>query len=93
MLHNIKYQQWLVTHERHRVIKKGLTVTWEEIAYFIDNAMTKQERKKDAIVWNASLTDSSGGGFMLVEDIEPFDAHNDPWMDYSMNINTDNCWF
>lgn len=55
--------------------------------------MTKQERKKDAVVWNASLTDSSGGGFMSVEDIEPFDVHNDPWMDYSMNVNTDNCWF
>ena len=93
MLHNIKYQQGLVTHERHRVIKKGLTVTWEEIAYFIDHAMTKQERKKDAVVWNASLTDSSGGGFMLVEDITPFDAHNDPGMDYSMDVNTDNCWF
>ena len=63
MLHNIKYQQGLVAHERHRVIKKGLTVTWEEIAYFIDHAMTKQERKKDAVVWNVSLTDSSGGGF------------------------------
>lgn len=93
MLHNIKYQQWLVTHERHRVIKKGFTVTWEEIAYFIDNSMTKQERKKNAVVWNASLTDSSGGGFMLVEDITPFDAHNDPDMDYSMDVNTDNCWF
>ncbi len=68
-------------------------MTWEEIAYFIDHAMTKQERKKDAVVWNASLTDPSGGGFMSVEDIEPFDAHNDPLMDYSININTDNCWF
>lgn len=45
-------------------------MTWEEIAYFIDHAMTKQERKKDAVVWNASLTDSSGGGFMSVKDIE-----------------------
>ena len=55
--------------------------------------MTEQERKKDAIAWNASITNTSGGGFMLVEDIEPFDAHNDPGMDYSINVNTDNCWF
>ena len=82
-----------MTYECNRVIKKGLTVTWEEIAFFIDNAMTEQERKKDAIVWDASITNTSGGGFMLVEDIEPFDAHNDPGMDYSMNVNTDNCWF
>ena len=68
-------------------------MTWEELAYFINHAMSEQERKKDAIVWNASLTNASGGGFMLVEDIEPFDAHNDPGMDYSMNVNTDNCWF
>ena len=68
-------------------------MTWEEIAYFIDHEMPKQERKKDAVVWNASLNDPSGGCFMLVEDIEPFDAQNNPLMDYSMNINTDNCWF
>ena len=93
MLHNIKCPQVLMTHECNIVTKKGLTVTWEEVAYFIDHAMTEQERKKDAIVWNASITNTSGGGFMLVEDIEPFDAHNDPGMDYSINVNTDNCWF
>ena len=49
--------------------------------------------KKDAIVWDASITNTIGGGFMLVEDITPFDAHNDPGIDYSMDVNTDNCWF
>ena len=70
-----------------------MAMTWEELAYFINHAMSEQERKKDAIVWDASTDSASGGGFMLVEDIEAFDAYNDPGMDYSMNVNTDNCWF
>ena len=68
-------------------------MTWEELAYFINHAMSEEERKKDAIVWDSSVCNASGGGFMLVEDITPFDAHNGSGMDYSMNVNTDNCWF
>nr|DAR02286.1 MAG TPA: hypothetical protein [Bacteriophage sp.] len=56
MLHNIKYQQGLVAHERHRTMKKGLTVTCEEIAYFIDHAMTM-------IIW---FLQTSGTSLMLV---------------------------
>ena len=63
MLHNIKCPQALMAHERHRVIKKGLTVTLEEIACFIDHAMTEQERKKTLMFKPAKRIALDGKGY------------------------------
>lgn len=63
-------------------------MTWQELADFINKKMPENERNDDAIVWDASTNDVSGGKFMYVIDCSPYDE-NEP-TDYSLTINTDN---
>lgn len=65
-------------------------MTWQELADFINNKMPESERSEDAIVWDASMNDMSGGNFMRVIDCSPYDEEEP--VDYSLTINTDN-WF
>lgn len=65
-------------------------MTWQELADFINNQMPESERGQDAIVWDASMNNESGGNFMYVRDCSPYDESET--VDYSLTINTED-WF
>ena len=66
-------------------------MTWQELADFINNKMPECNRNQQAVAWNASMNDSSGGKFIYITDISPFDAEEPHGTDnfYSVNINTE----
>lgn len=69
-------------------------MTWQELADFINNEMPECNRNQPACVWDASMNNPSGGCFIDVKDISPYDADEYPneYNFYSIDINTENCW-
>lgn len=65
-------------------------MTWNELAKFIMTIMPAEERDKDAIVWDMSTNNPSGGCFMKIWDVSPYDGM--VTTNYSCNINTED-WF
>lgn len=50
------------------------------------------ERDKDAMVWDASLNERSGGHFFMIKDVSDYDGSIKNGKGYSCVINTED-WF
>lgn len=69
-------------------------MTWQELADFINNEMPECNRNQTANVWDASMNNSSGGKWIDITDISPYDEAEYPNVNnfYSVVINTENWW-
>lgn len=69
-------------------------MTWQELADFINNEMPECNRNQTVCVWDASTNNPSGGGFIDVKSVSPYDEDEQPNVDnyYSLDINTEDRW-
>lgn len=65
-------------------------MTWNELAQVITERMPEEERSKDAIVYDVSINNPSGGKFMKIWNVMPYDATVD--VNFCCDINTEDCF-